>query len=645
MWARVKCREGRFTPDGEQNDEVNCTTSPFIIGRAKACDLTVTSSKCVSSRHCKIFENRVSHTAFVEDLSTNGTLLNGVKLTRYNAVPIHAGDVVGLVQKKEDPTQNLSFEFLLTGERRDEEAKPTQVQSSSIDTGGDGTAVGGAGIDRGEKRKAASAADGDDVTDGPAAKKVAKSTLPSDAAATAADNMLETLTCGICQEILHGCVSLQPCLHAFCAGCFCPWMARSKRCPQCRKKTEAVSKNHIVNNLVECFLTQHPNKKRDPADLADLDARNTIKEETVRIIRRRRYDGNDDDDDDDDGDDYDDDDGSDEYDDDDDDDDDDTDDDVHPGAQFGAFGFGNVPLPVFGGNFHGFGARPGPAFQQVCRQCPGYVGPYAIPAPTATQPATDVTAATGDACATAAKCNASATAACADNTNDAAVAVLPPPDQNAQPQAAAAASPTNSAAPAPTPHFVCGQFTPHLMCLCCQEPMPDRRNDAQQPAVPRQQCQLCNTFYCHMYWGCKRPGCTGCLGEFQSFNATENMYLSLVNRNPTESKVVEDHMKASNKGIKDLLAVCVKKLADNTYSTRDSALGRLTPETVVCHKCFLRNLQELAFQFRRDIPVRELPEGIRNRPNCHWGRECRTQSCKPHHAERFNHICERTRFD
>lgn len=56
---------------------------------------------------------------------------------------------------------------------------------------------------------------------------------PSHAASqpSASDSgLLETLICAICHELLYDCVSVQPCLHSFCAGCFSDWMQGS--CPQ-----------------------------------------------------------------------------------------------------------------------------------------------------------------------------------------------------------------------------------------------------------------------------------------------------------------------------------------------------------------------------------------------------------------------------
>lgn len=65
------------------------------------------------------------------------------------------------------------------------------------------------------------------------------------------------------QECLQTCpcaLSLQPCMHTFCAACYSGWMERSTWCPTCRCPVERICKNHILNNLVEAYLLQHPGK-------------------------------------------------------------------------------------------------------------------------------------------------------------------------------------------------------------------------------------------------------------------------------------------------------------------------------------------------------------------------------------------------
>lgn len=626
VWARLRCCVGCLTAGGKENELVECRNSPFSVGRAKDCDLRVTSSKCVSSRHCRLVHEPVSHKTTLEDISTNGTLLNGVKLTKGNPVAIKTSDIIALVQKVEDPSQNVALQFTLEmepGDTADEESTESCTQEANLDTGGEFTDSCKPEVTTdlssgGQKRKA-----GDDLADiAPDSKRSGTGDASKGEGKTAASEaMLETLTCGICQDILHDCVSLQPCLHAFCAGCYCPWMARSKRCPQCRKRAVAVSKNHIVNNLAQCFLAQYPDYKRDAADLAELDAKNTIKEETLQVSKRASRADSDDDDEDEDDDsegDY---------------DPSESDSDSSGSNQYVApvsrtqFGFGPLPLPrvnAFGG-YHGFGAPfPGPALAARCRQCPGYSGPHPI-LPTPQSTAVPDTGSCEKTSISASASTVTAPVACSD----------PSPAQ-----------PTGVAASKAPPSYACTGFTPHLMCQCCRLPMPDRRRETQQPPVPRQECELCKGFFCHLYWSCKgNPACAGCLSEFCNLNVTDAQLVQLVNKNSVESKVLQDHLKANAQNAKDLVAACVKKLRDGAYFTQDSAAGRLQPETTVCFRCGYRNLAELAFQFRREIPTKDLPVEIRNRPDCHWGRECRTQWNKPHHAERFNHACERTKFD
>ncbi len=72
----------------------------------------------------------------------------------------------------------------------------------------------------------------------------------------------------------------------------------------------------------------------------------------------------------------------------------------------------------------------------------------------------------------------------------------------------------------------------------------------------------------------------------------------------------------------------------------------LVPSTkVVCYKCGLRMFKELAYQYRVAMKPKDiLPTGMRNRENCYYGKQCRTQYTKAGHAQKFNHACEQKRF-
>ncbi|KAI0224566.1 E3 ubiquitin-protein ligase CHFR [Lamellibrachia satsuma] len=91
--------------------------------------------------------------------------------------------------------------------------------------------------------------------------------------------------------------------------------------------------------------------------------------------------------------------------------------------------------------------------------------------------------------------------------------------------------------------------------------------------------------------------------------------------------------------IKDLLTQCCHKLETGEFPQ----IGRVTPDMVVCYRCALTELQTLAYLYRKAIPNDQLPTPVTLRPDCYWGKHCRTQLNKPPHAARYNHICEQTR--
>jgi E3 ubiquitin-protein ligase CHFR len=55
--------------------------------------------------------------------------------------------------------------------------------------------------------------------------------------------------------------------------------------------------------------------------------------------------------------------------------------------------------------------------------------------------------------------------------------------------------------------------------------------------------------------------------------------------------------------------------------------------------------KQLAYQFRVAMKLNDiLPITMRNREDCYYGKQCRTQYTKPGHAQKLNHACEQTKF-
>jgi E3 ubiquitin-protein ligase CHFR len=62
-------------------------------------------------------------------------------------------------------------------------------------------------------------------------------------------------------------------------------MEKSDECPICRLKVTRISKNHIVNNLIDAYLKNNPDKKRSEEEILKLNQKNKITKDIVYIIQ------------------------------------------------------------------------------------------------------------------------------------------------------------------------------------------------------------------------------------------------------------------------------------------------------------------------------------------------------------------------
>nr|XP_060641672.1 E3 ubiquitin-protein ligase CHFR [Anolis sagrei ordinatus]XP_060641673.1 E3 ubiquitin-protein ligase CHFR [Anolis sagrei ordinatus] len=633
----------------------------WTIGRRKGCDLYLPGNKLVSGDHCKIIVDEESGQVSLEDTSSNGTVINKQKLVKKQVCPLQTGDVIYVVYRKNEPENNVAYLYESLYPRQDRANDPVEPNVESMCHVTKDTSRTGQSDDKTSVALSvpASQANNDDepqpststsnlfnaastsltesvatVLENPSTSCkglqsllfVAAPTLPTcppfgpepslepkqpnisgissgdkgnkllavtelksrdegglepprkktkgggdtssylqvitptecltktgtestKAVNVKPDKMEETLTCIICQELLHDCVSLQPCMHTFCAACYSGWMERSSLCPTCRCPVERICKNHILNNLVEAYLTQHPDKCRNEEDIKSMDARNKITQDMLQPKVRRSF--------------------SDEE-----------------GSSEDLLELSDVD------------SESSDISQPyiVCRQCPGYCHPLSS---RHQEGETEAVQALGDAPS------------------------------------------TSGSFPAAVQEYVCPSQGSHVICTCCFQPMPDRRAERElNPHVAPQQCTVCLQPYCHLYWGCTRVACFGCLAPFCEINLGEKCLDGILNGNNYESDILKDYLASRGLTWKNILNDSLLALQRGIFILSDY---RITGETVLCYCCGLRSFRELAYQYRQNIPVAELPVTVTARPDCYWGRNCRTQ-VKAHHAMKFNHICEQTRF-
>lgn len=589
---------------------VKLVKAKCVIGRARDCDLHV-ESRLVSGHHCYLLRDDDGN-VWVHDTSTNSTYIN--KTTQVSNGSRHLlkdGDEVFLVMRKNNPDANLSFVFKCCDENKlEDDTQECTLDASDGDClqnkSGDAKTLDCNEIPEEPVNKRAKVCPSDErpqltshvsQTPGPSQLPVAKPGADSSQKDGRKDTMGDSLLCCICYEILHDCISLQPCMHSFCSGCYSLWMKKSNECPQCRNSVQRVCKNHILNNLVEAYLKDHPEKMRSNSELEELNTKNTITHDMLypkKSSSPKFWSDS----------------GS---------------SDSDNSEQSCSCDACTNPSQ---NNLHcrrlPHRPRNQGAFLGYCRQCPAYQGPHRLPPPETT------------------------------GVNEGSQSSASSPSQEAaDPSTTRSSLPSTSndaLAPAGVvtiPHavlnHVCRPAPVHILCQCCMEPMPDRRMDKmvlENEQLPDQQCSLCLRFYCHLYWGCKNAGCLGCLNTFRHMNFGDRCLAGLINENVHESQIFADYLTAQGLTWKDVLQECLQRLEGEQYTCAPAVTG----ETVLCYSCALASFRQLSYSYRKDIPADQLPAVVRSRPNCYWGRNCRTQKTRPHHAQNFNHVCEQTRF-
>ncbi|XP_021477545.2 E3 ubiquitin-protein ligase CHFR [Oncorhynchus mykiss] len=754
-------KHGRSQPWGklvkvDTQSEVLLVNRECTVGRRKGCDLSFPANKLVSGDHCKIVQDKSSGLVWLEDTSTNGTVINMSKLVKKQIHMLQNGDVIYFVYRKNEPEQNLAYMYqsikpertfsqdtiggatrcsvmqqkaqtcpvtaavcvsvepFLVGPPREQQAldepQPStsshllHTVSSSTACSSEASLLHSSALDTRQteaqnrvtmlykeeegdmeperKRRKTDSADKDYdfglshtssiAVVGPSPAKVfhigdlfGKAAVAVTVEEAKTDKMEESLTCIICQDLLHDCVSLQPCMHTFCAACYSGWMERSSLCPTCRCPVERIRKNHILNNLVEAYLIQHPEKCRSEEDLKSMDSRNKITRDMLQPKIERSFSDEE---------------GSSDYLFELSDNDSDTSDIGQPVVmcrqcpgyrkEVSQVLWATGPAPLGPAPQAPLGPAPpailGPAPPALLGPAPpALLGPAppallgpAPPAllgpapPALLGPAPPALLGPAPPALLGPVLPALLGPAPPALLGPALLGpVLPAPlgpapptpeDRPGKPPGAGGSTlSTCSDVPTTAPQdYTCPPLGSHVICTCCLQPMPDRRAELIGQQLSAQQCVACLRPFCHMYWGCQRIGCQGCLARFSELNLTDKCLDGVLNSNNYESEILQSYLSARGMSWRDMLQEGLQGLQQGTFYLSDY---RINSNAILCFCCGLRAFGELAYKYRQNIPASALPAVVTSRPDCYWGRNCRTQ-VKAHHATKFNHICEQTRF-
>ncbi|KAJ3427376.1 ubiquitin ligase protein chfr [Anaeramoeba flamelloides] len=488
------------------------------------------------------------------------------------------------------------------------------------------------------------------------------------------DKLEENLMCSICHEIQHNPIACVPCMHSFCGGCITQWSDRSSDCPLCKTKIDSYHRNFGLKNILAVYLENHPDKKRDPEDIQELDENDTILERQLKKRKRRlKKRGNilqkDDDDDSDSSFDS----------------DSDSDSDVgvnnaqphlfgnvnNNNGLFGnrninqwRFGMGNNRQPALFGNLNnnnglfgnrnvnqgrfGFGnvnqnlalfgnvnnARPlygnlnynPPLFGNPNNMNNGLFGNRNI---------NHGRFGLGNNLQPALFGNVNNHGGFFGNVNN----PTGPFGRHNDKQLIRMNKCSECVVPRKDDNFKCDQNNPkHFVCHACNNFFADR-NDPKWKI----ECEHCKNKFCNNY---RENGCKCKTLELKKIKEHQFKILPMdcFNNNRYERQILHNYLEENSINIDNFFQDLLKNLDSKTYSKDDlNTFVGLKSDSFICTVCFKKLANELIYAYRANIPPEKLPKKVTTRGDCWYGKLCRTQSTNYNHATKLNHICKQTK--
>nr|CCC95784.1 unnamed protein product [Trypanosoma congolense IL3000] len=222
--------------------EIYRDTDVITMGRSKELEVECRVDVArVSARHCELRVDALTYEVRIRDISTNGTFVNGVRVTKGEDVELHPGDEISLVRSLP--------QTMVPGESSAE---------LEVAGGADGTGC-------------------------------AEFIFQRVSALKCAEKMVEELTCSVCKFLYYRPCSVLPCMHVFCSSCVSRWVADGKKtCIECRGKILEIRPSHKINNCVEQLLQRNPKLRRSEAEIAECVAHDDIPPSGKVVMKRAR---------------------------------------------------------------------------------------------------------------------------------------------------------------------------------------------------------------------------------------------------------------------------------------------------------------------------------------------------------------------
>eukprot|EP00347_Sterkiella_histriomuscorum_P021474 403333854 len=270
VWARLNSLNKKFK--SKEIKEAN-----FSIGRLPKSEMQIKDQR-LSGTHCiinRMIDENGKMIVCLEDTSSNGTYHNGVLVGKGSTRELKNGDEIIMLKECEGVSteDEIGFIFVVLKDYSKVEQQPnSQSQQDQLQQ-----------QQQAQQEQLELQMQQSRIEMEQSKEELGKRQKEEQEMKAKISMMADQFDCGICYMTMHQAVTLMPCLHTFCGGCFSDWLSRQKDCPSCRDSVVEVKKNSLVNCLIENYLILNPQQKRSEDEIKDLEGKNIFKNDTIKI--------------------------------------------------------------------------------------------------------------------------------------------------------------------------------------------------------------------------------------------------------------------------------------------------------------------------------------------------------------------------
>ncbi|CAD8127584.1 unnamed protein product [Paramecium sonneborni] len=197
--------------------------------------------------------------------------------------------------------------------------------------------------------------------------------------------------------------------------------------------------------------------------------------------------------------------------------------------------------------------------------------------------------------------------------------------------------------------YQCHDIQIHIGCSSCGRLIPKRLLNDEENEQLQMFCCICKVYDCKFYYGdCTKANLNKLMLVKDIGN---NFQIPLNFINDVEYNRILNHLQGKQHNIiyEFMMEHYINK-GDFYFEQNKSTFNfplqdinvKITPNTPVCWQCHKKLMNFIIFRY---VQCWKYDEALFSSTDCFYGINCRTQHRNKFHANKYNHVCEQTKFD